>query len=100
MGSATPLVTDFSGGYTLGASPSLVKPPLVRIASVGAPPLQHVMASVAGALVAMPDGEHSTVADFLELLEQHKKNCELEGKYMEAEIAKKRLEEVRAFFYR
>ena len=70
----------------------------MRIASVGAPPLQQVMASVAGALVAMPDGEHSTVADFLELLEQHKKNCELEGKYMEAEIAKKRLEEVRPFF--
>ena len=37
----------------------------------------------------------SAVADFLAILEDHKKSCERAGKYVEAEIAKKRLEELR-----
>ena len=34
------------------------------------------------------------VDDFLALLQEHKKNCEVAGKYIEADIAKKRLEEL------
>lgn len=37
----------------------------------------------------------SAVNDFLHVLEEYKKNCERQGKYVEAEIAKKRLEELR-----
>jgi len=39
--------------------------------------------------------EESAVHDFLVILEEHRKNCELQGKYVEAEIAKNRLEELR-----
>ena len=39
--------------------------------------------------------EDSAVQDFLEILEEHRKNCEAEGKYVEAEIAKNRLEELK-----
>jgi len=39
--------------------------------------------------------EDSAVQDFLEILEEHRKNCEMEGKYVEAEIAKNRLEELK-----
>lgn len=39
--------------------------------------------------------EDSAVADFLQILEEHRKNCERQGKYVEAEIAKNRLEELR-----
>lgn len=43
-----------------------------------------------------PDGnEESAVHDFLVILEEHRKNCEVQGKYVEAEIAKNRLEELR-----
>ena len=37
----------------------------------------------------------AAVADFLTILEEHMKNCERSGKYVEAEIARKRLEELR-----
>lgn len=37
----------------------------------------------------------SAVQDFLQILEEHRKNCERQGKYVEAEIAKNRLEELR-----
>mmetsp|Transcript_44684 Transcript_44684/g.52354 ORF Transcript_44684/g.52354 Transcript_44684/m.52354 type:complete len:260 (+) Transcript_44684:267-1046(+) len=40
--------------------------------------------------------EESAIADFLEILEEHRKNCEDQGKYVEAEIAKKRLEELKS----
>lgn len=40
--------------------------------------------------------EESAVQDFLKILEEHRKNCEKQGKYVEADIAKKRLEELRA----
>jgi len=33
--------------------------------------------------------EDSAVQDFLQILEEHRKNCERQGKYVEAEIAKK-----------
>jgi len=39
--------------------------------------------------------QNSAVADFLAILEEHKKTCEKTGKYVEAEIAKKRLDELR-----
>lgn len=40
--------------------------------------------------------QDSAVNDFLEILEEHRKNCERLGKYVEAEIARKRMEELRA----
>ena len=43
----------------------------------------------------MEESAAASVADFLQLLEEHKKNCEASGKYIEADIAKKRLEELR-----
>lgn len=39
--------------------------------------------------------EDAAVQDFLEILEEHRKNCERQGKYVEAEIAKNRLDELR-----
>ncbi|CAM9914508.1 unnamed protein product [Phaeothamnion confervicola] len=39
--------------------------------------------------------EDSAVQDFLEILEEHRRNCERLGKYVEAEIAKNRLDELR-----
>jgi hypothetical protein len=38
----------------------------------------------------MEANEESAVQDFLEILEDHRKNCERQGKYVEAEIAKNR----------
>ena len=43
----------------------------------------------------MENNEESAVAEFLEILEDHRKNCERQGKYVEAEIAKNRLEELK-----
>lgn len=42
-----------------------------------------------------PDAEDTAVQDFLHILEEHRKNCERQGKYVEAEIAKNRLEELK-----
>ena len=39
--------------------------------------------------------EDTAVQGFLEILEEHRKNCERQGKYVEAEIAKNRLEELK-----
>ncbi|CAM9667812.1 unnamed protein product [Ascophyllum nodosum] len=39
--------------------------------------------------------EDSAVNDFLEILEEHRRNCERQGKYVEAEIAKNRLDELK-----
>jgi hypothetical protein len=39
--------------------------------------------------------EDSAVNDFLLILEEHRKNCERQGKYVEAETAKKRLDELK-----
>jgi cobalamin biosynthesis Mg chelatase CobN len=43
----------------------------------------------------MDQNEDTAVQDFLEILEEHRKNCERQGKYVEAEIAKNRLDELR-----
>ena len=41
------------------------------------------------------NAEDTAVQDFLQILEEHRKNCERQGKYVEAEIAKNRLEELK-----
>ncbi len=43
----------------------------------------------------METAEDSAVADFLQILEEHRRNCERQGKYVEAEIAKNRLDELK-----
>eukprot|EP01035_Chromulina_nebulosa_P020284 gene20284-26331_t len=43
----------------------------------------------------MESSEASAVYDFLEILLEHQKNCEKQGKYVEAEIAKNRAEELK-----
>jgi hypothetical protein len=43
----------------------------------------------------MDNTEDSAVQDFLQILEEHRKNCERQGKYVEAEIAKNRLDELK-----
>lgn len=35
------------------------------------------------------------IEEFLEILEEHQKNCEAEGKYVEAEMAKNRIVELK-----
>ena len=45
------------------------------------------------------DYEDTAVAEFLSILEEHRKNCERQGKYVEAEIAKNRLEELKLHEY-
>lgn len=39
--------------------------------------------------------EDEAVQDFINILEEHRRNCEKLGKYTEAEIARKRLDELR-----
>lgn len=39
--------------------------------------------------------EETAVQDFIQILEEHRKNCEKQGKYVEAEIAKNRLDELK-----
>ncbi|CAM9553649.1 unnamed protein product, partial [Heterosigma akashiwo] len=43
----------------------------------------------------MDTTEDSAVQDFLQILEEHRRNCERQGKYVEADIAKNRLEELK-----
>mmetsp|Transcript_8983 Transcript_8983/g.11913 ORF Transcript_8983/g.11913 Transcript_8983/m.11913 type:complete len:262 (+) Transcript_8983:109-894(+) len=43
----------------------------------------------------MDASEDSAVQDFLQILEEHRRNCERQGKYVEADIAKNRLEELK-----
>lgn len=42
------------------------------------------------------DAQHEALQDFLEILQEHRKICEALGKYTEAEIAKKRMDELKA----
>jgi len=42
------------------------------------------------------DGDDAAVDDFLKILEEHRRACERQGKYVEAEVARKRLEELKA----
>lgn len=44
----------------------------------------------------MNETQESAIADFLQILEEHRKNCEAQGKYVEAEVAKKRFEELKS----
>ena len=41
------------------------------------------------------DEENKAVVGFVETLKEHRKSCEKQGKYIEAEIAKNRLEELK-----
>ena len=43
----------------------------------------------------MNETQESAVADFLQILEEHRKNCEQQGRYEEAEVAKKRFDELK-----
>lgn len=56
---------------------------------------------VARSSMADDDGDYedTAVAEFLSILEEHRKNCERQGKYVEAEIAKNRLEELKLHEY-
>ncbi len=54
-----------------------------------------LFAQMAAHELAIGSSEDSAVQDFLQILEEHRKNCEKQGKYVEAEIAKNRLEELR-----
>lgn len=40
------------------------------------------------------DGQMSAIQEFAEILEEHRRNCEQQGKYVEAEIAKNRMTEL------
>ena len=40
--------------------------------------------------------EEGNIDDFIELLAQHQKECEINGKYVEAEMAKNRISELKA----
>lgn len=44
----------------------------------------------------MNETQESAIEDFLQILEEHRKNCEQQGKYVEAEVAKKRFEELKS----
>ncbi|KAL3802840.1 hypothetical protein HJC23_007617 [Cyclotella cryptica] len=44
----------------------------------------------------MDETQESAIADFLKILEEHRKNCEQRGKYVEAEVAKRRFEELKS----
>jgi len=44
----------------------------------------------------MNEVQESAIADFLQILEEHRKNCEQQGKYAEAEVAKSRLDEIKS----
>ena len=46
--------------------------------------------------ISMNETQESAIADFLQILEEHRKNCEQQGKYVEAEVAKKRFEELKS----
>ena len=45
---------------------------------------------------AEEDGGEANLEDYIEILDEHRKNCEREGKYVEAEMAKNRIEELKA----
>lgn len=42
------------------------------------------------------DEEEGNIDDFIELLVQHQKECEVNGKYVEAEMAKNRISELKS----
>lgn len=44
----------------------------------------------------MNETQESAIADFLQILEEHRKNCEQQGKYVEAGVAKRRYQELKS----
>ncbi len=46
--------------------------------------------------VAQGEPTESNIDEFIEILDQHRKKCEQEGKYVEAEMAKNRINEIKA----
>lgn len=46
-----------------------------------------------GGSLEMPEG--GNIEDYLAVLEEHRKNCEREGNFVEADIAKNRIEELK-----
>lgn len=44
----------------------------------------------------MNETQESAIADFLQILEEHRKNCEQQGRYVEAEVAKRRFHELKS----
>jgi hypothetical protein len=53
------------------------------------------MSKSGSALATDGEFEDDAVQDFINILEEHRRNCESQGKYVEAEIAKQRLEELK-----
>jgi hypothetical protein len=43
----------------------------------------------------LDDVEDPTVVGFVDVLKEHRKSCEKQGKYIEAEMAKNRLDELK-----
>jgi hypothetical protein len=43
----------------------------------------------------MEEGNQENIEDFIAVLEEHRKTCEMEGKYVEAEMAKNRITELK-----
>lgn len=44
----------------------------------------------------MNETQESAIADFLQILEEHRKNCEQQGRYVEAEVAKRRFHDLKS----
>lgn len=44
----------------------------------------------------MDETQESAIVDFLQILDEHRKNCVQQGKYVEAEVAKRRFEELKS----
>ena len=59
-------------------------------------PVQHIFVTRLPETMSGDASEDSAVQDFLQILEEHRKNCERQGKYVEAEIAKNRIGLLRA----
>ena len=70
-----------------------VPPRQAPSADFPAAPKHHCLRSVTS-LMRGQEGA-AAVAEFVQILDEHRKTCEREGKYIEADIAKKRLEELR-----
>jgi len=49
------------------------------------------------AMQQQPNTEN--IQEYMQVLNEHRYNCETEGKYVEAEMAQKRLEELKQQYY-
>lgn len=43
----------------------------------------------------LDDVQNTAVVEFVEILKEHRRSCEKQGKYLEAEMAKNRLDELK-----